>query len=157
MCFSALCSPAFSLYDLTAEWSQILHVRKTTTNIILLFVSVMTNSYARGIKMKYFEMNASAHNQKWLLRSSCLQNFIFSFIWRYSITIRHHTERYIQISCVHFVSILHQKILFSKHTHSQKTYCLAECTDPIRHARILCVIQDHIMLGVLCVIHGFYV
>jgi hypothetical protein len=64
MCFSALCSPAFSSYVLTVERSQILHVRKTTTNIIVLFVRVMTSPYERGIKMGYFELISIVHNQK---------------------------------------------------------------------------------------------
>ena len=54
MYFSALRSPALSSYVPTVEWNQILHVPKTTANIILLFASVMTQPYERGIKMEYF-------------------------------------------------------------------------------------------------------
>lgn len=139
--------PSFLITVLTVEWSQILHVRKTTANIILLFVRVMTHPYERDIKVDYFELNASVHNQKWLPRSSCVLNLLFPFIWRYSITVRRHTERYVQIRVFILSVFCIKKILFLKYSHLHKTYCHAECTDPIYHTRIVRVIQDHIMLG----------
>ena len=116
----------------------------------------MTISFERVINTEYFELNASVHNQKWLLGSSCLQNFI----WRYFITVLRHTERHTQISSAHFVNILNskkKKIIFEIYTLAEDLlprWMHRSCTsysNPVRNTRsyntwILCMIQDLIII-----------
>jgi hypothetical protein len=131
------------------------YVRKTTANVIVSFVRVMTSPFERGIKIEYFELNASVHNKKFIMRTEFHFLLLFEDILLLFLVTREDTYRF-RVFVLSVFCIL-KKILFSKYTLAEDLLprrmreSYTSYANPMRNTRsyhtwILYTIQDLIII-----------